>query len=124
MRHKFDVKSAMQRYTKMLAQKRPFFLNSNYCLENLMEDLKTNRAYASAFVNETLGTTLPQLLRKLRIEYADNLIQNFPTMKLNEVARCSGFNNLTSFRRAYKAKYGITPSEGFSKISDEQIGEK
>lgn len=119
MKHKFDIKFAMQRYNKMLAQKRPFFLNANYCLENLMEDLKTNRAYASAFINDTLGTTLPQLLRKLRIEHAEQLIKNFPNMKMNEVARCSGFNNLTSFRRAYKSKYGCTPSEGFAKCCNE-----
>lgn len=111
MQHHFSETATMQRYMKMLGQKRPFFLNPDYNLENLCKDLDTNRAYASRFVNQTLGTTLPQLLRSLRMAYAERLRHNFPNMKIMEIALSSGFNNTTSFRRAYMEKYGCTPTE-------------
>ncbi|MBQ0018902.1 MAG: helix-turn-helix transcriptional regulator [Bacteroidales bacterium] len=111
MQH-FSEKTAMQRYMKILGASQPFFLNPNYNLEDLCKDLQTNRAYASRFVNKELGTSLPQLLRSLRLAYAERLTHNFPNMSITDIARSSGFNNLTSYRRAYVEKYGCTPSEG------------
>lgn len=114
MRHPFSEKTAMQRYMKMLGHSRPFFLDPDYNLEMLCKDLGTNRAYASRFVNVSLGTSLPQLLRSLRLAYAERLRHNSPQMKISEIAQSSGFNNPTSFRRAYFAKFGCNPSEGMN----------
>ncbi len=108
----FSEKATMQRYMKMLGQSQPFFLNPDYNLEQLCKDLETNRLYASRFINQTFGTKFPTLLRKLRLAYAERLAHNEPEMSITEVALNSGFNNMTSFRRAYAEKYSCCPSEG------------
>lgn len=108
----------MQRYLKMLGQSRPFFLDAGYSLENFTKDLHTNRAYASRFVNQTLGTTFPKLLQTLRLAHAERLMHTFPEMKLTDICISSGFANLTSFRRIYTAKHGHAPSEDMHRTED------
>jgi len=110
MQH-YSENVAMKRYMKMLGQANPFYLNPNYNLEELCKDLKTNRAYASRFVNQTLQTSLPQLLRTLRLAYAERLMHNYPDMKIVDVARNSGFNNTVSLRRVFHDRKGMTPKE-------------
>lgn len=119
MHHHYSEKKAMQRYAKMLAQKRPFYLNANYNLEMLMKDLDTNRAYASRFINNTLNTSFPTLLRNLRIDYAIKQIKTHHNMKISEIALSSGFNNMTSFRRAYFDRFGCTPSNNIAQLRAE-----
>lgn len=111
MNERYSEKDAMQRYMKMLGQSRPFFLNADYNLEQFTKDLQTNRAYASRFVNNTLGTTFPKLLQSLRLAHAERLMHTFPEMKLSEIWQSSGFNNAVSFRRIFFNKHGQTPSE-------------
>lgn len=117
MNEHYSEKFAMQRYLKMLGQSRPFFLKADYDLEQFTKDLHTNRAYASRFVNQTLGTTFPKLLQSLRLAHAERLMHTFPEMKLTDICISSGFNNLTSFRRIYIAKHGHNPSEDMKKRS-------
>ena len=107
----FSEKLAMQRFNRLVGGRHPFYLDPKYNLEALCKDLQTNRAYASRFINQTLGTTFPQLLRKLRLEYAERLSASFPKMSITDVALSCGFNNITSFRRAFFDHYGCTPSE-------------
>lgn len=107
----FNEITAMKQYLQMLGSQTPFFLDPDYSLERLAEELHTNRAYASHFVNNKLGTSFPTLLRSLRIAYAERLMHNCPKMRITEVARQSGFSNATTFRRAWKDKHDVPPRQ-------------
>lgn len=111
MSQHYSEKAALKRYMEMLGMPRPFFLYSGYSLEQFSKDMETNRAYASRFVNQTLGTSFPKLLQTLRLAHAERLMHTFPEMKISDICLSSGFSNLTSFRRAYANKHGHAPSE-------------
>ncbi len=120
MNDHYSEKVAMQRYLKMLGQSRPFFLKQGYDLEQFAKDMHTNRAYASRFVNQTLGTSFPQLLQSLRLAHAERLMHTFPEMKLTDICISSGFSNPTSFRRTYASKHGHSPSEDMHKANNKR----
>lgn len=102
-----EIKS---RYLKLLGENPPFFINSDYTLEQFAVALGTNRSYASRFINTELGLTFPALLNKLRLAHFLRLKNENPKNSIKDTALKCGFKNSFSFRRAFKAEYGMTPS--------------
>ena len=107
----FDPQSIRQQYEQLLKADLPFYLHPACRIDNLAALLCLNVTYTSRFVNEELGMSFTQLLRNLRLDYAVRLRQEKPYMALQDLAYAAGFNNETTFRRAYKERYGCNPSE-------------
>ena len=110
-------KKINERYVILLSEKAPFFLRTDYTIEEFANDLATNRSYASRFVNEVLGMSFPTLLNKLRIAYFIRMKNENPRKTITRLATEAGFSNVYSFRRAFYREYGITPKEYFKKHS-------
>ena len=108
-----EIKS---RYLKLLGENPPFFINSDYTLEQFAVALGTNRSYASRFINTELGLTFPALLNKLRLAHFLRLKNENPKNSIKDTALGCGFKNCFSFRRTFKAEYGVTPGEYLKKI--------
>lgn len=105
------METIKSRYVKLMGKEPPFFTDCNYTIEQFAADLGTNRSYASKFVNQELGVNFYTLLSKLRLAHFMKLYGNEKKRSISSLAKRSGFNNVFSFRRAFRREYGTTPSE-------------
>jgi YesN/AraC family two-component response regulator len=87
------------------------YLDSDLKLTDLATRLNTNRNAVSACINTQCGCSFSQFVSNYRVEHAKALLRQHPDMKMAEVWMQSGFNNESSFFRAFKAITGRTPSE-------------
>lgn len=90
------------------------YLNKDFSLINLMEVLPMNRTYLSRFINTEYGCSFYQFVTDYRIREAKRLMEENPTMQLQEVADRSGFSSLTVFGRIFRRETGMTPTDWIS----------
>ena len=85
------------------------YLNPLLNINDLAQELGTNRTYVSNYINQQLHTTFYEYVNSWRVEQAMNLLKT-TDLPLQEVAIQSGFNSISSFRRYVVGKVGQTPS--------------
>lgn len=120
-----EIKSSKTNYEQQIKkvlesemQRQELFLNPHLTINDVAQSLGTNRTYLSNFLNNTLNITFFDYINRCRIEYAENLLtspDNHDT--LDVIAEKSGFNSLSTFRRAFVKEYNMTPSEYRKKTS-------
>ena len=91
------------------------YLNKDFSLINLMEVLPMNRTYLSKFINTEYGCSFYQFVTDYRIREAKRLMEENPSMQLQEVADRSGFSSLTVFGRIFRRETGMTPTDWISR---------
>lgn len=96
---------------KMLMEEKQRFRNKDLRLADVAAELCTNTTYLSSTLSNELHTTFPAFVTSYRINYAQNLMRNNPSMHLSQVAEESGFANERNFLRTFKTTCGMTPSE-------------
>lgn len=106
----YDAKVLIRKYKKILASKKNPFFNKEFSMEEFGKLLGVNRTYVSQFVNKELGLSFHHLVRSVRLDRAEQILRECPERKLNEVLLECGFANDTSFRLAFREKYGALPS--------------
>lgn len=84
-----------------LMQEKKTFLKNDLRLEQVTRELGTNRTYLLQALNEEKGMTFKEYINRLRIEYAEQLMERNPSLTKNEIATMSGYNTLSSFYRNY-----------------------
>ena len=96
--------------TLMLTKKT--FLNSNFSLAQLSQDMKTNRAYLSKVINENLNMNFPNFVNEYRIKESCRLISNkkYESETIQSISEDAGFNSPSAFINAFKKFTGVTPS--------------
>ena len=101
-------------YRKILEEwmrtERPY-LNPDFKLVDLREVLPLNRTYLSKLINEEFGCTFTEYITRYRVEDAKRIMQCYPEMKIQEVAKRCGFSSSTVFGRVFARTTGKTPSE-------------
>lgn len=107
-----DRKKNMQSYavTKIME-----YVNSHYCeaslsLKLISQELGFQENYISRLFKTTCGENLSNVIEKLRIEKACELLKG-SDLKIAEIAECVGYASDISFRRAFKKITGLTPGE-------------
>lgn len=86
------------------------FLDSNLRLSTLAQRLGTNRTYVSQCLNSYCGKSFYDFVNTYRIEYSKTLL-NKNDYTFEVIASKSGFNSLSTFRRAFYQACGCTPKE-------------
>jgi AraC-like DNA-binding protein len=84
-----------------LMQEKKTFLENDLRLEQVTRELGTNRTYLLQALNEEKGMTFKEYINRLRIEYAEQLMESNPHLTKSEIATMSGYNTLSSFYRNY-----------------------
>lgn len=88
------------------------YLNSNLSLDDIVRRLNTNRTYLSEYFNNVLGTTFYDYINTMRIEKKSiPLMNEHPEYTLEYIAMRSGFNTLSTFRRAFTKCTGKKPRQ-------------
>lgn len=86
------------------------YLNPQLKLSDVARKVGTNRTYLSRFFNQDMKTTFYDYVNNLRMNHAEGLLKK-TDLTLNVIAEQSGFNSISTFRRAFMAKHNCTPSE-------------
>nr|WP_315142816.1 helix-turn-helix domain-containing protein [uncultured Flavobacterium sp.] len=91
------------------------FLNTNYSLNHLVNELQVPRHILSTFINQEYGVSFRKFINHKRVEY---LIENFEqplwqNLTLEAIANASGFLNRSTFILNFKEVTGTTPSVFF-----------
>ena len=86
------------------------FLNPHLRLSDVATKVGTNRTYLSRFFNQEKGHTFYDYVNGLRLDYAENLLLTTPD-SLAKIAESSGFNSLSTLRRAFATRHNCSPAE-------------
>ena len=109
---------------KALMEEKQRFRDKNLRLADVATELYTNTSYLSSALSTELHTTFPAFVTSYRINYAQELMRDNPSMSLSRVAEQSGFSNERNFLRSFKASCGMTPSEWKQQQRETDMGEE
>lgn len=87
------------------------FKNPNLSREDMALAIGTNRQYLIEAIKEKTGKTFNEYIYSYRLKYAFDLIVGDKEKKISDIFLESGFLSNATFYRAFKEKYGMTPSE-------------
>ena len=62
------------------------------------------------------GDTPQGYITKIRMQKARHLLDTVPDMTILDVAKCCGYDDQSSFTRAFKRFFGVTPSDYLTKL--------
>jgi AraC-like DNA-binding protein len=89
-------------------------------LSTLSARLATNTAYLSRALNEGLGLNFSAFINGLRAEHVADSIRDGDRRDLIQTALDAGFASKASFNRAFKARFGVSPSAFRRQVSDRE----
>lgn len=97
---------------KLLMRENKLYLNSNFTIELLAEELDSNRRYISQVINEELNVNFSTFINEYRVKEARKMLldDKHTNLSLQGIALSVGFNNRTTFNSAFKKFTGVTPS--------------
>lgn len=89
------------------------YLNPKLTISDVSNTIGTNRTYLSQYINNHLHLTFYDYVNQFRIENASKTLLKrvHPTLTIEEVAEQSGFNSVSTFRRAFIKNTGISPQQ-------------
>lgn len=95
-----------------LVEQEALYLKSDLSLEELAGRLLTNRTYLSDYFNSVKHVTFYDYVNQQRItRKALPMMQQHPEFTLEYIAAESGFNAISTFRRAFRKLLGVSPSQ-------------
>ncbi len=87
------------------------YLDHDYTLGSLSEDLNIPKHLLSNVFSEELGMSFTDFMNSRRIEIAKEKLINESHLTVSSIAYDSGFNTLSSFNQAFKKFVKTTPSK-------------
>lgn len=97
-------------------------LKSEYTVKALCQELGLSQITVNKKLKALTDMTANAFIRHLRLERAKKLMAE-QKYNITEVTYMVGFSDLRYFRRCFKEKYGILPSDFVKEIADEDTGE-
>ena len=90
------------------------YIDENYgdpslCLSRISDLFHISESYFSFLFKKTVGVNFSTYLEQVRMTQAKHLLET-TNIKIADLYVAVGYNNLTSFRRAFKKKYGVAPN--------------
>lgn len=107
---KLQQKAAFAERMYLLFEKEHVYLNPRLRLSELAMLLGTNRTYLSQYFNQNCESTFYDFVNDYRIHHAKLLLHSTDDT-LETIAMNSGFNSLSTFRRAFVQREGMSPIE-------------
>lgn len=95
---------------KKHCEEQKMFLKPELTREVLCQHIGINRTYLAEYLKSN-GTTYYQYINSLRIAYACKLMRQDPNSSIAEISNNSGYNNQSTFRKAFREIMGCLPSE-------------
>lgn len=93
-----------------LIEKEKLYLNCHLTLDQLSQQLGVNRNYVSETLSRSKQGSFYILVNNYRLEHAQQMLRQDPTLKLEHVAFDSGFSSMNVFSQVFKRYRGMAPS--------------
>jgi AraC-like DNA-binding protein len=113
-KHSFLLKKELE---DLMLTDKPY-LNSELRLNDLAEALNLSRHHTSQIINEHFDATFFDFINTYRIEEAKKLFYHKSDLNITEIIYKAGFNNRTSFYKAFKKHTGLTPKMFKQQLKD------
>lgn len=97
-------------FAKFEALVRENFTNYDYTVEDIWKGLGLNRTRLYNMVKETSGMSLGNYIKKLRLEYAAELLLT-TDLSIAEIAYKVGIESHAYFTRSFRQQYNMSPTE-------------
>ncbi|HBS85321.1 MAG: hypothetical protein A2W91_16065 [Bacteroidetes bacterium GWF2_38_335] len=96
----------------LLMDEEKFYLNPQLTIEEVSENLGSNRRYVSQAINEEFKMNFSNFINEYRVKEARRLLlsPDFANLTLEAIASKSGFHSRATFITAFKKFTGLTPS--------------
>ena len=98
------------RISAQLLQTPEFIYDQKIKLEQFAQRLAVNSTYLNRYFNQEYGCSFLQYLTSLRIEQAETLLKD-SNAEIEDICYNTGFNSPSAFHKAFKNRYGYSPSE-------------
>ncbi len=85
--------------------------NANYSIAKMASDFSMSESTLTRQLKRLTGLTPSRYFQELRLSEARRLFENQAFRTISEVAYQVGFSDATSFNRAFKKRFGKSPSE-------------
>lgn len=106
VKRSFPFADALER---AMAEER-LYLDPNLSLGDLTSRLGTNRTYLSNYFTDVRHVSFYDYVNKMRVEHAAELMgESAQRYTLDYIASQSGFNSVSTFRRAFRKFMGVNP---------------
>ena len=105
-----DDQQLAERICRLMEEER-MYLNRDLRVTDVAERLGTHRNIVSNCINSQKGCSFNQFVNGYRLEHAKRLMLEQPDKKNALLAEESGFANETTFYRAFKTAFGLSPRE-------------
>lgn len=86
------------------------FNDPNLSLKSISDKFNLSDTYFSQLFKDLVGENFSTYLDRTRMLVADELL-NSNKLKIHEISIKCGYNSTSTFRRAYKRFYGVSPSQ-------------
>ena len=93
-----------------LLQTPEFIYDQKIKLEQFAQKVAVNSTYLNRYFNQEYGCSFLQYLTSLRIEKAEMLLRD-SNAEIEDICYNTGFNSPSAFHKAFKNRYGCSPSE-------------
>ncbi len=94
-----------------LIQEQQLYLEDHFTMSDLVKRMNTNKTYLSEVMAGSEYGSFYQLINTLRVDHACQLLEQNPTLKMEQVALASGFSSGSAFSQVFKRIKGVSPSE-------------
>lgn len=93
-----------------LIEQEKLFLDCHLTLDQLSQHLGMNRNYLSETLSRSKEGSFYNLINNYRLKYAQQILRQDPTLKLEHVAFDSGFSSINVFSQVFKRYSKMSPS--------------
>lgn len=90
--------------------KRKGFTEKSITIEQLANELKTNRTYLSTYLNSMYKQSFSTWINNLRIEEAKYLLMHETDLSVGEIGIMIGYSDKSNFGRQFTKRVGETPN--------------
>lgn len=111
------TRAAVARVLTFLAE----HVGQSVSLGDLARIAAMSRSHLSRTFRDAVGVPLRVYVRNLRLERAQQMLARSPETSLTEVALEAGFYDLPHFDKAFRERYGVSPSEFLRRKAPDRI---
>ncbi len=86
-------------------------IEKNLTIKSLSKKYYVSAGHLQRYFKLQTGETIHNFIKRIRFESAKNLLMNNPYRSICDIAYECGFVNLSSFSRAFKENFGISPKD-------------
>ena len=86
-------------------------IDTDINIDELSDDLKISKFYMQKIFKEIFGRNIYESIKSIRLQKASNLLLTNKYSTITEIANACGYASQTSFIRAFKGRFDMTPKE-------------